>query len=101
MKILPASGSELFALLLIPFKVFVPTGYLMVLIQREVLGYRQDTGAITPFVLSGYMVTLLVLAVGAMIQYSTGQRRAYLSTRAFIAALFIFGLLLLPYLAHT
>ncbi len=53
MKILPASGSEWFALLLIPFKVFVPTGYLMVVTQREVVGYRMDTGAITPFVLNG------------------------------------------------
>ena len=101
MKILPAPGSERFALLLVPFKVFVPAGYLMVLIQREVLGYRQDTGTITPFVLSGYIITFLVLVLGAMIQHSAEPRRAYLSTCAFIVALFIFGLLLLPYLAHT
>jgi hypothetical protein len=49
MKILPSSGSRWLAMLLIPFKVFVPVGYLMVVIQRETLGYRMDTGAITSF----------------------------------------------------
>lgn len=101
MKILPASGSDRFALLLIPFKVFVPIGFLMVVIQRETLGYRLDTGEITPFVLTGYIVTFLVLVIGAMIQRTIGSRKAYLSTCAFVAAVFIFGLLLLPYLAHT
>ncbi len=88
-------------MLLIPFKVFVPAGYLMVAIQREALGYRMDTGAITSLVLAGYFVTLFVLACGAMIQHSIGPRRAYLSTSAFTAGVFVFGFLLLPYLAHT
>ena len=101
MKILPTSGSEWFTLLLLPFKVFVPAGYLMVVIQRETLGYRMDTGPITSFVLAAYMVSFFVLVLGAMIQKSVGPRRAYLSTCAFIAVLFVFGFLLLPYLAHT
>jgi hypothetical protein len=101
MKILPASGIEWFTLLLLPFKVFVPAGYLMVVIQRETLGYRMDTGPITPFVFGGYMVSFFVLVLGAMIQKSIGPRRAYLSTCAFIAGLFVFGFLFLPYLAHT
>jgi hypothetical protein len=101
MKILPASGSDWLAALLIPFKVFVPAGYLMVVIQREALGYRMDTGEITPFVLQGYMVTFFVLVLGAMVQRTIGPRRAYLSTCAFVAALFLFGFLLLPYLAHA
>jgi hypothetical protein len=101
MKILPASGSEWFGLLLVPFKVFVPLGYLMVVIQREMLGYRMDTGVITPFVLNGYIISFLVLAAGAMIQRSIAPRRAYLWTCAFAASVFLFGWLLLPYLAHT
>lgn len=101
MKILPASGSEWFALLLVPFKVFVPVGYLMVAIERETVGYRMFTGEIVPFVLNGYIVTFLVLLCGASIQRSIGPRRAYLATCAFAGALLVFGILLLPYLAHT
>jgi hypothetical protein len=101
MHILPTSGREWFALLLIPFKIFVPAGYLMVVMQRELLGYRMDTGAITPYVLNGYIVTFFVLVLGAMVQRSIGPRRAYLSTCAFAAGVFVFGFLLLPYLAHT
>ena len=88
-------------MLLIPFKIFVPAGYLMVVMQRELLGYRMDTGAITPYVLNGYIVTFFVLVLGAMVQRSIGPRRAYLSTCAFAAGVFVFGFLLLPYLAHT
>jgi hypothetical protein len=101
MKILPASGGEWLAILLIPFKVFVPAGYIMLVIQRETLGYRMDTGAITPFVLAGYFVSFFILVCGAVIQRSIGPRRAYLSTCAFVAGVLVFGFLLLPYLAHT
>ncbi len=101
MNILPKTASQWLAMLLVPFKVFVPAGYLMVVIQREALGYRMDTGAITPFVLGGYMLTFFVLVLGASIQRSIAPRRAYLSTCAFAAGVFLFGLLLLPYLAHT
>jgi len=101
MKILPASGSEWLAMLLIPFKVFVPAGYLMVVIQREALGYRMDTGAITSFVLAGYFVSFFVLVCGALIQHGIGPRKAYLSTCAFAVGVLVFGFLLLPYLAHT
>ena len=97
MKILPASGSEWFALLLIPFKVFVPTGYFMVVIQREAEGYRMDTGVIAPFVLNGDIVTFFVLVLGAMIQRSIAPRRAYLSSCAFAAGVFVFGFLLLTW----
>ncbi|MEI7941251.1 MAG: hypothetical protein WCK27_31635 [Verrucomicrobiota bacterium] len=100
MKILPRSGSAWLAMWLVPFKVFVPAGYLMVVIQREVLGYRMDTGAITPFILGGYILSFLVLVLGASIQRSLAPRRAYLSTCAFAAGVFLFGFLLLPYLAH-
>jgi len=101
MKILPASGSDWLALLLVPFKVFVPAGYLMVVIQREILGYRKDTGAITPLVLNGYIITFFVLVLGATIQRGIGRRRDYLWNCAFVAGEFIFGFLLLPYLGHT
>lgn len=101
MKIIPASGSEWFALFLLPFKVFVPAGYLMAAIERDALGYRMDTGAIIPFVMLGYIVSFLVLVLGAMIQYSTGARREYRWTCGFIVGLFVFGYLTLPYLAHT
>ena len=101
MKILPASSSDWLATLLVPFKVFVPAGYIMVVIQREALGYRMDTGEITPFVIQGYMLTFFVLVLGAMVQWTIGTRRAYLSTCAFLAGLLVFGFLLLPYLAHT
>jgi len=101
MKILPASGSDWLALLLVPFKVFVPTGYLMVAIQREISGYRTDTGAVAALVLNGYVIAFFVLALGAIIQRAIGQRRAYLWTCAFMTAEFIFGFLLLPYLAHA
>jgi hypothetical protein len=40
-------------LLLLPFKVLVPTGYVMVAIERETMGYRMYSGEITPFVLNG------------------------------------------------
>ena len=101
MKILPASGAEWLGMLLIPFKVFVPAGYFMVVIQREALGYRVDSGEITSFVLEGYVLSFLALACGAVIQRSFGLRKAYLSTCAFAACVFVFGFLLLPYLAHA
>ena len=41
MKMTPKSGSDWFALALLPFKVFVPTGWLMVTIKRNIIGYRQ------------------------------------------------------------
>ena len=102
MKMTPKSGSDWFALALLPFKVFVPTGWLMVTIKRNIIGYRMDTGTdLVSTVLSGYLVCFIILVLGAMIQYSIGARRAYFSTCGFIVALFIFGVLLLPYLAHT
>jgi len=64
-------------MLLVPFKVFVPTGYFIVVIQREVLGYRMDTGAITPFVLGGYILTFFVLVLGAGLQRTTAPRRVF------------------------
>ena len=102
MKILPASGSEWFALLLLPFKIFVPAGYLALAIERAIIGYRHDDpGLLAVIVLNGYIVSFLVLVLGAVIQRSIGPRRAYLSTCAFIVALFVFGWLTLPYLAHA
>jgi hypothetical protein len=101
MKIIPKSGSEWFALFLLPFKVFVPSGYLMAVIERDAIGYRMDTGAIIPFIVNGYILTFFVLVLGATIQRGIGPRRAYLSTCGFIVALFVFGVMLLPYLAHT
>jgi hypothetical protein len=101
MHVLPTSGRDWFSLLLIPFKVFVPAGYVMVVIERQNVGYRMDTGAIMPFVVSGYMVSFFVLVIGGMIQHRIGARKAYLSTCAFAAGVFVFGFLLLPYLAHT
>jgi hypothetical protein len=102
MKIIPKSGSDWFALVLLPFKVFVPAGWMMLVIKRDIIGYRMDTSTdLVSIVLSGYLISFIVLVLGAMIQYSIGARRAYLSTCGFIIALFIFGVLLLPYLAHT
>jgi hypothetical protein len=101
MHILPTSGREWFALLLIPFKIFVPAGYLLVVIEREMLGYHMDTGAITPFVLYGYIITYFVLVLSALVQKSIGPRRAYISTCVFAAGAIVFGFLLLPYLRHT
>jgi len=102
MKIIPASGREWFALFLLPFKVFVPGGWLMLSIKRDIIGYRMDTNTdLLMFVLFGYFTSFWVLVLGAVIQRSIGARRAYLSTCAFIVALFVFGALLLPYLAHT
>ena len=100
MKFPQASGGDWLALLLVPSKVFVPTGYLMVVIQREILGYRKDPSPITPLVLNGYIVSFFVLVLGAIIQRGVGQRRACLWTCAFVAGEFIIGLLLLPYLAR-
>jgi hypothetical protein len=102
MKIIPKSGSDWFALFLLPFKVFVPAGWLMLAIKRDIIGYRMDTSTdLVSIVLGGYFLSFVVLVVGAMIQHSIGPRRAYLSTCGFIVALFVFGFLLLPYLAHT
>ncbi|HXT13456.1 MAG TPA: hypothetical protein VN873_18025 [Candidatus Angelobacter sp.] len=101
MKILPASRNEWLALLLLPFKIFTPAGYIMLAIERSVIGYRYDPGLFAGVVLDGYMLSFLVLALGAMIQRSTGPRKAYFSTCGFIAALFVFGWLILPYLTHT
>jgi hypothetical protein len=54
MKILPASGSEWFALFLLPFKIFVPAGYLSLAIERDIVGYRHDDpGLLTTVVLLG------------------------------------------------
>jgi hypothetical protein len=102
MRNLPASGCEWLALSLLPFKIFVPAGWLMLAVKREIIGYRMDTSTdLVVIVLLGYMVSFLVLALGAVIQRSMGQRRACLSTCGFIVALFLFGWLTLPYLAHT
>jgi hypothetical protein len=102
MKILPSSGTDWFALSLVPFKVFAPGGWLMLAINREFIGYRLDNGGdLVRFVLAGYFVSFMALIIGALIQSGIGPRRAYLSTCAFIIALFVFGFLTLPYLAHT
>ena len=102
MKIIPKTGSEWFALFLLPFKVFVPGGWLMLAIKRDIIGYRMDTSTdLVSIVLPGYFICFIVLVLGAMIQHSIGPRRAYLSTCGFIVALFVFGFLMLPYLAHT
>jgi hypothetical protein len=102
MKISPASGSERLALLLLPFKIFVPGGYLSIVIERHLVGYRHDDpGFLASVVLLGYIVSFCVLVTGAVIQRRLGPRRAYLSTCRFIMVLFVFGWLTLPYLAHT
>jgi hypothetical protein len=102
MKILPASGSKWFDLSLLPFKIFVPAGYVALVIERDIVGYRHDDpGLVATIVLLGYMVSFCVLVVGAVIQRSTGRRRAYLWTCGFILALLVFSWLTLPYLAHT
>ena len=102
MKFIPASGSEWFALFLLPFKVFVPGGWLMLAMKRGIVGYRMDNaGDLVSFVMAGYFLSFIVLVLGGMIQHSIGPRKAYLSTCGFIVALFVFGFLTLPYLAHT
>ena len=94
----PATGKDWFALLLLPFKVFVPSGYFMVLLAAD---NRGAVDGVVPLVASGYMVSLFALLLGGQIQHEIGPRRAYLSTCGFIVALFAFGLLLLPFLAHA
>ena len=102
MKIIPTSGPEWFGLFLLPFKVFVPGGWLILAIKRGIIGYRMDNADdLAAIVFPSYLVSFIVLALGAMIQYSTGPRRACLSTCGFILALFVFVFLTLPYLAHT
>jgi hypothetical protein len=102
MKIIPKSGSEWFGLFLLPFKVFVPAGYLSLAVERDIVGYRyDDPGLLSSVVMLGYMLSFCILALGAVIQRNIGPRRAYLSTCGFIIALFVFGWLTLPYLAHT
>jgi hypothetical protein len=102
MKIIPVSKSEWFALFLLPFKTFVPGGWLMLAIKRGIVGYRTDNAAdLVSIVMAGYFFCFIVLVLGAMIQHSIGPRRAYLSTCGFIVALFVFGFLTLPYLSHT
>ena len=88
---IPATGHEWFALLLLPFKVFVPGGWLMLEVTRAFIGYRMDNaGDLVSIVINGYGLCFIMLVLGAMIQYSTGPRRAYLSTCGFIVALFVF-----------
>src|SRR5437899_1023913 len=101
MKVWPQSSSDWFGMVLVPFKVFVPCGYLMVVVQRETLGYRMDGGAITPFVIGGYLASFFCLVLGAMVQKTMGAQRPYLSTCGFIVALFLFVFLMLPHLAHS
>ena len=99
---IPASASEWLALLLLPFKLFVPGGWLLLAIKRGILGYRMDNADdLVSVVIPGYILCFIVLVLGAMVQHSIGSRRAYFSTCGFIMALFVFGLLTLPYLAHT
>ncbi len=100
MRISPASRGRWLALLLLPFKIFVPAGYVALAAERAAIGYRHDdAGLLVTIVLNGYIVSFLALAFGAMIQRRTGPRRAYLSTCGFILALFVFGWLILPNLA--
>jgi TRAP-type uncharacterized transport system fused permease subunit len=102
MKIIPSSRSEWFNLFLLPFKIFVPGGWLTLAIKRDIIGYRMDTDlSLVPIVLCGYTVSFIVLVIGAVVQRTIGQRRAYLSTCAFIVALLFFSWLVVPYLAHT
>ena len=101
MKIIPVSRNEWLGLILAPFKVFVPGGYLMVAFRRETLGLRHDTADFTGLVLNGYILTFFVLVVGAIFQRGFGQHKSCLWTCAFVGALFVFGFLSLPYLART
>jgi hypothetical protein len=101
MKILPSSGSAWFALPLLPFKIFPIAAWLMLALKRDIVGYRLDSGDLVEVVVVGDMISFAVLVLGALIQYSAGAKREYLSTCAFIIALFVFGFLTLPYLAHT
>ena len=102
MRFIPTSGRDWFALLLVPFKIFVPAGWLALVVQRDMVGYRMNSpGLLASIVITGYLVSFSVLVIGALIQHSIGPRRAYLSTCGFIIALFVFGWLTLPYLAHT
>jgi hypothetical protein len=101
MQIWPTCGKDWFAVLLIPFKIFVPSGYLMVLIQKQALGYHSDFDPVMSFVLPGYIVTFFVLLLGASVQYFIGPEKAYRRTCAFATGVFVFGYLLLPYLARA
>jgi hypothetical protein len=101
MRVAPKSPAGWIQLLLLPFKVFVPASYVMITIQREYPGYRNDIGANTPFVIYGYLVSFVVLVFGALFLKTLGARKEYLSTCMFIAGLFLFVLLMLPYLAHS
>jgi len=101
MRVLPSSGREWFAVFLIPFKVFLPAGYLMVVMERQSLGHRMAIGDLTSLVINGYCLSFLALVFGGTIQHRIGPRGAYISTCAFAASVFVFGLLLLPYLART
>ena len=87
-------------MLLLPFKLFVPAGYLAVVAERLALGNRGGVGAVVSLVLLGYTVSLLALVGGALVQQHTGPRKAYLFTCGWLIALFVFALLLLPFLTR-
>jgi hypothetical protein len=102
MKILPKCGRDWFALFLLPFKVFAPTGWLMLEIKRGLIGYRMDTDTnLAMFVIGGSFISFWILVLGALIQLGIGTRKDFLSTCGFIIALFFFGFLESPYMAHT
>ncbi len=102
MKIYPTSGKEWFAVFLLPFKVFVPMGYLTIALGNGTPVYRlADPGHFTSLMLSTWVVSHYALLIGGMIQHEIGPRKAYLSTCGFIIASFILAWMTLPYLAHA
>jgi hypothetical protein len=59
MRVLPASAKEWFALALLPFKVFVPGGYMMVVFGTYPTRHYTYDGSTISFVITGYIVTFL------------------------------------------
>jgi hypothetical protein len=99
MHVLPRCGKEWLPLVLLPFKVFVPAGYLFVVVEKR-LATHTDAGAVSLMagtVLDIYMLSFLVLAVSGAVQRTIGPAKAHRSTWLFAAGVPIFSYLLLPY----
>ena len=88
MSIFPKTRDEWIALPLFPFKVWVLTAFPSYLFMRSLAisqHVRYGTGAFGEKVISGYMLSVIVLLIGALIQSVICKRGAAIGTALYAA----------------
>jgi hypothetical protein len=88
------------SLALFPFKVYTVVALFGFLASRGVPRPRNYSTDGETWIVMGYFLCFLILLVGALIQATTGSRKAALSSVAFAVTALIIGLGLAPSLAN-